>query len=126
MKQSATPRCSSGFDGADVEPSPAFRDGVARGLAGHDAQAELFSVRARVLLGQAPREEAGSFASGLLIGADVRIGLADAPPGEVIVMGRPELTELYAAALSEAGVRAVELDGERCFLGGIVNIAERL
>ena len=111
---------------ADVEPDAAFRSGVRRALDYHDAQAELFTVRARVLLGQAPREEAGSYASGLLIGSDIRIGLAGNAAGEVIVMGRPELTELYAAALDEAGVRAVELDGERCFLAGIKHIAERI
>ena len=110
----------------DVEPGPAFRSGVRRALDYHDAQAELFSVRARVLLGQAPREEAGAYASGLLIGSDVRIGLAGNSAQQVIVMGRPELTELYAAALDEAGVAAVELDGELCFLAGIRHIAERL
>jgi 2-dehydro-3-deoxygalactonokinase len=111
---------------ADVEPDAAFRSGVRRALDYHDAQAELFTVRARVLLGQAPREEAGSYASGLLIGSDIRIGLAGNAASEVIVMGRPELTELYVAALDEAGVRAVERDGEACFLAGINHIAERL
>ena len=38
--------------------------------------AELFAVRARVLLGQANKEDAPSYASGLLIGTDVRIGLS--------------------------------------------------
>ena len=44
--------------------------------------ADLFAVRARVLLGQAKKEDAASYASGLLIGTDVRIGLAmpDAAP----------------------------------------------
>ena len=110
----------------DVEPDTAFRSGVRRSLDYHDAQAELFTVRARVLLGQAPREQAASYASGLLIGSDIRIGLAGNAVGQVIVMGRPELTELYAAALDEAGVRSVELDGEGCFLPGIKHIAGRI
>ena len=110
----------------DVEPGEAFRSGVRRALDYHDAQAELFTVRARVLLGQSPAEQAGSYASGLLIGSDVRIGLAGNAADKVIVMGRPELTELYAAALDEAGVEATELDGERCFLAGIAAIAERI
>jgi 2-dehydro-3-deoxygalactonokinase len=42
------------------------------------------------------------------------------------VMGRPELTALYAAALDEAGRDAVELDGEQSFLAGAVQIAERM
>jgi 2-dehydro-3-deoxygalactonokinase len=110
----------------DVEPDAAFRSGVRRALDYHDAQAELFTVRARVLLGQAPREEAGSYASGLLIGSDIRIGLSGNSANHVIVMGRPELTELYAAALDEAGVGSAELDGEECFLAGIRQIAERI
>ena len=111
---------------ADVEPDAAFRSGVRRALEYHDAQAELFTVRARVLLGQSPPEEAGSYASGLLIGSDIRIGLSGNSAQRVVVMGRPELTELYAAALDEAGVDAAELDGETCFLAGIGHIAERI
>jgi len=109
----------------DVEPDEAFRSGVRRAL-DHDAQAELFGVRARVLLNQSPRDEAASYASGLLIGSDVRIGLAGNPAGRVVIMGRPELTELYAAALGEAGASFTEVDGERCFLAGASAIAERL
>jgi 2-dehydro-3-deoxygalactonokinase len=41
-------------------------------------------------------------------------------------MGRPELTELYAAAIGVAGREAVELDGEQCFLAGAIKIAERI
>jgi 2-dehydro-3-deoxygalactonokinase len=112
---------------ADVEPDhQAFRAGVRRALDYHDAQAELFTVRARVLLGQAPRDEAGSYASGLLIGSDIRIGLSGNAASDVIVMGRPELTELYAAALSEAGLGGIQLDGECCFLAGIRKIAEMI
>ena len=110
----------------DVEPDEDFRKGVAHGLAHDDVLSELFAVRARCLLGQAATDKAASYASGLLIGADVRVGLAGSRPPQVVVMGRPELTELYAAALAEAGVSALELDGERCFLAGIRAIAERI
>jgi 2-dehydro-3-deoxygalactonokinase len=111
--------------GPDAEPGEPFSAGVRRGLEGNGIQAELFSVRARVLLGKAPREEAAAFTSGLLIGSDVGIGLSDGS-GPVVVMGRPELTELYAAAIAIAGREAVELDGEQCFLAGAVQIAERI
>ncbi|HEX8413652.1 MAG TPA: 2-dehydro-3-deoxygalactonokinase [Sphingomicrobium sp.] len=106
------------------ESDEAFTAGVGHGLANEDLQAELFSVRARVLLGQAAPEHASSYTSGLLIGGDVRIGLADASDGPVVIMGRPELTRLYAAALNQAGHQAVELDGERTFLAGIRRLAE--
>jgi 2-dehydro-3-deoxygalactonokinase len=109
-----------------VELGEAFDAGVRHGLASDDLQAELFSVRARVLLGKARREEAASYTSGLLIGGDVRIGLGTTPAAKVSVMGRRELTSLYAAALALAGHDPVELDGEQCFLAGIQHIAEHI
>ncbi len=102
----------------------AFEAGVRQGLEGDGLTAELFSVRARVLLGKAPREEAASFTSGLLIGADIATGLRSAPDGEIIVMGRPELTELYATALKLAGPTTREVDGEAAFLAGAKHLAE--
>ncbi|MEO7635804.1 MAG: 2-dehydro-3-deoxygalactonokinase, partial [Sphingomicrobium sp.] len=86
----------------------------------------LFAVRARVLLGQAEAADAPSFTSGLLIGSDIAIGLREPHSSEIIVMGRPELTRLYAAALCEAGARAIELDGERSFIAGCARISELL
>jgi 2-dehydro-3-deoxygalactonokinase len=106
-----------------VEPNDAFRAGANHGLSADDLQAELFAVRARVLLGRAPQEDAASYASGLLIGSDVRIGARTAG-GDVIVMGRPDLTRLYATALSLAGRHPIELDGERSFLAGIARLSE--
>lgn len=104
----------------------AFHAGVRRGLSHEGLAAELFAVRARVLLGEAEREDAASYTSGLLIGSDLRTGLRTAPDAEVIVMGRPELTELYAAALVEAGQDAREVDGEDAFLAGITKLAESM
>ena len=109
-----------------AESGDAFDAGVRDGLAG-DVQAQLFSVRARVLLGKARREDAPSYTSGLLIGGDVRIGLESAAAAtQIVIMGRPELTRLYASAVAIAGREPVELDGERCFLAGIRQIAERI
>ena len=112
--------------GGTVEVGQPFKEGVALGLSNQDLPAELFSVRARVLLGKAKREDAASFASGLLIGTDVRIGLSYPTSAEVTVMGRPELTRLYAAAVDAAGRPVREVDGERCFLAGIHAIAKRI
>lgn len=103
----------------------AFRDGVRRGLEGDALTAELFAVRAGVLLGERRKEDATDFTSGLLIGADVGTGLK-ATSGEVFVMGRPELTRLYAAALGVAGRQAKEIDGEAAFIAGIKAIAGRI
>ena len=104
----------------------AFEAGARHGLANDDLTAELFSIRARVLLGKARREDAASYASGLLIGSDVRIGLRSAPPGEIVVMGRPELTGLFARALGVAGRQSVKVDGEEAFLAGARRLAEML
>jgi 2-dehydro-3-deoxygalactonokinase len=110
----------------EVRANDAFRAGAAHGLARDDLLSELFAIRARVLLGQGDRSECASYASGLLIGSDVRIGLESSPSEQVIVMGRPDLTALYAAAIAEAGKRATELDGEQSFLAGITKIAEMI
>ena len=109
---------------APIERGPAFEAGVRHGLEQDDLTAELFSVRARTLLGKAPREEAGAYVSGLLIGADLKIGLSLAVDGEIVAMGRPELTALFRAALAVAGRPAREVDGEAAFLAGVRHLAE--
>ena len=109
-----------------VEPNEAFKRGVRRAMDREMLGADLFGVRAGVLLGQANTDEASSYASGLLIGADVRIGLTWPAGTRISVIGRPELTRLYATAIQEAGREAIELDGERCFLAGIQEIAKRI
>jgi 2-dehydro-3-deoxygalactonokinase len=111
---------------APVAPGAAFEAGVQHGLSDEDLTAELFSVRARVLLEQAAREDAASYTSGLLIGTDLRTGLRQAAEGEIVVMGRPELTALYAAALGAAGWATREVDGEAAFLAGARSLAEGL
>ena len=110
----------------EVGDNDTFRSAVRFSLRNDALPAELFAIRARVLLGQAQKEDAASYASGLLIGTDVRIGLSQSSVEEVAVIGRPELTRLYAAAIEETGKSATELDGERCFLSGIAEIAKRI
>ena len=110
----------------EAEPDDAFRRGVRHAFEQDDLTSDLFAVRARVLLGTARRDGAASYTSGLLIGSDVRMGLADCGSEPVHVMGRPELTRLYAAAIHEAGRESVELDGEQSFLSGIRAIAARI
>ena len=110
----------------EVADGPTFREGVGRGLARVPLTAELFSVRASVLLGKRPVDEAAAFTSGLLIGEDIAIGLTRLFHDEVFVMGRPDLTALYAAALEVAGRKSRQVDGEAAFLAGIKAIAGRL
>ena len=114
------------LQGAAAEPGNAFAAGVRHALGNEDLPAELFAVRARVLLGKAGAGDAPSYTSGLLIGSDVRIGLNGSHDQQIYVMGRPELTRLYAAAIREAGREPIELDGEQSFLSGIGEIAKRM
>ena len=107
-----------------AEAGKAFADGARRGLGDECLTAELFKIRARVLLGQADAKDAPSFGSGLLIGADVQAGLREGGDSEAIVMGRPELTRLYAEALRIAGRQPREVDGEQAFLAGAKGIVE--
>ena len=107
-----------------AEPGDAFASGVRRGLEDECLTAELFKIRARVLLGQADAKDAPSFGSGLLIGADIHAGLRQGGDAEVVVMGRPELTRLYSEALRIAGKECREVDGEQAFLAGARGIAE--
>lgn len=109
-----------------VDSNDVFKQAARWAIDNEALPAELFSVRARVLLGQAKKEDAPSYASGLLVGSDVRIGLSLPTGAQISVIGRPELTRLYAAAIGQASRDATEFDGERCFLAGIHEIAKRI
>jgi 2-dehydro-3-deoxygalactonokinase len=111
---------------APVEVNDAFKRGVRRAMEREMLPADLFGVRAGVLLSQTSKDDAPSYTSGLLIGTDVRIGLTWPASARIGVIGRPELTRLYAAAISEIDREAIEIDGEQCFLAGIQEIAKRI
>ena len=110
----------------EVKADAAFRQGVRRGLDDGTLAADLFGARARMLLGKLAEADAPSYVSGLLLGADLRIGLTVVADGPVALIGDPALTRLYGAALGEAGRSCVEIDGEQAFLAGIRAIAEKL
>lgn len=110
----------------EVSLNDAFLAGVRRGLGGPPLTAEIFSVRARILLGDLPRESAMSFTSGLLVGVDLSVGLALAGGAEIVMMGSPGLTGLYAAAAKEAGHWATEIDGAQAFVAGALAVARTM
>ena len=111
----------------EVKVGPAFLAGVRRAREHGELLADLFGIRAQVLLDTLREEDAPSYCSGLLIGSDLRIGLAfvstDAP---LAVIGDPALTRLYEAALQAFGMSCAVIDGEQAFVAGIRAIAERL
>jgi 2-dehydro-3-deoxygalactonokinase len=112
--------------GGEVTANDAFCAAARYAIDNEALPAELFTVRARVLLGEAKKEDAASYTSGLLIGTDVRIGLSYPTSAQVTVIGRPELTRLYAAVVALTGRRVSELDGEQCFLAGAAELAKRV
>lgn len=109
----------------DVAADDDFRRGAAEGLAGKDLLSTLFGIRARHVLGVSDGS-AASYASGLLIGSDVRAGLTLGGEGPVVLIGRPDLCVLYAEALKAAGRETVEVDGAAAFLAGIHLLTEML
>lgn len=109
-----------------VVPGEHFIRGVRRGLSGATLTAELFSARAQVLLGQIERDCAPSYVSGLLIGADLGVGLGLAPDGEAVIMGDSELTGLYAAAAADCALPVAEIDGGQAFVAGAFALARSI
>ena len=110
----------SEFLSGDVAAGDSFREGVRRGLEGGALTADLFSVRARVLLGNLAREDAADFVSGLLIGLDISVGLELGTTSDFIVMGRPDLARLYEVAAAEAGRSSRTVDGADAFIAGAI------
>jgi 2-dehydro-3-deoxygalactonokinase len=103
---------------------PDFAAGLARGLAKGEPIADLFAVRADALSGTGRIGNGAAYASGLLIGADVRAGLSASADREVHVIGRPDLAALYARAIEASGRRAVTVDGGAAVLAGLRRLAE--
>ena len=84
----------------------AFQRGVALSQADPDLLGLLFSVRSEVLVGRIAPEAASAYLSGLLIGAEVRAGLAQAPDVndlQILLVASAELAGPYRAALTMMG-----------------------
>lgn len=103
-----------------------FAQGVDHGLEANDLTAELFTTRARVLTQGMTRADAASRISGLLIGADVRIGLGHRRADVVPLIGAPALCARFALALERAGRELIIIDGDAAFVAGAIAISEAL
>jgi 2-dehydro-3-deoxygalactonokinase len=88
------------------------RSGEAGGLLHH-----IFGARSLVLAGQLAETEAAAYLSGILIGHEVRAALAGRQAEVVHVIGAPELTILYARAISAHGGYPERHDGEAAARG---------
>jgi 2-dehydro-3-deoxygalactonokinase len=103
----------------------AFEEGVRRFNDSPHTQVlhRLFECRSRVLSSELGARSAASFLSGLLIAADVSGALQllgdSQAKNSVYLIGEPQLTQLYAAALQEQSCEARQLDGAAASLAGL-------
>jgi 2-dehydro-3-deoxygalactonokinase len=77
----------------------------------------IFGARAEVLAGRLAETDAAAYLSGILIGHEVCAAMAGRQGEVVHVIGSPELTTLYARAISEHGGFAERHDGEAAARG---------
>jgi 2-dehydro-3-deoxygalactonokinase len=104
----------------EIGDGPAFRAGIAAAHEEGGLLAQLFGVRAAVLLQARPRDDAAAFISGLLIGSDVRsAGVRDRT---IHLLAEAKLGPLYAAAIHILGGRVATVDSEAAFAAGIHHI----
>jgi 2-dehydro-3-deoxygalactonokinase len=96
------------------------RSGEPGGLLHH-----VFGVRTLALAGHLPETDTGAYLSGILVGHEVRAALRGATGAVVHVIGVPDLTTLYARAISAFGGYAERHDGE-AVARGLTLIAEQV
>jgi 2-dehydro-3-deoxygalactonokinase len=77
----------------------------------------IFGARAEVLAGRLAETDAPAYLSGILIGHEARAALRGTPGAVVHVIGAPDLTALYARAISAHGGFAERHDGEAAARG---------
>ncbi len=103
----------------------AFRQGLDTASRNSDRLLHaIFSTRSRVLQGLANTADASSYLSGLLIGADVKLGASAGSNTEVLLVGDVELCELYKKALEHFGYGSAVMNGNDASLAGLLAIAE--
>lgn len=115
---------------AQMQDEPAanasFEEGLKQALGGAPLLSALFRIRAHHMLSQRQHDGA-SYASGLMIGSDVRAGIASARPAQAIaVIGRKDLSELYARAIERAGFTSRSIGDGDAFVAGMCAIVDQL
>lgn len=113
---------------ASPDDPAAFDAGVKAAGDGGALAARLFTGRSRVVGQGAPADSTPAYLSGLLIGAEVASlpQLLDIPEdAPVALLGDPGLTRWYARALSAAGRRISEHDGEAAAIAGLFALARK-
>jgi 2-dehydro-3-deoxygalactonokinase len=116
-------------DGARDTPPDGFAAGLDEALSGASGTLQsLFSTRTRGLFNELSPQDAPGYLSGLLIGSEIREGLAALrarkyQPKDAVLIGAEQLTPLYAFALAKAGI-ASKTAGEDCSARGLYRIAK--
>jgi 2-dehydro-3-deoxygalactonokinase len=107
-----------------VARGPDFDAGVDRGLESGSPTADMFAVRAHAVLETGRIGNGAAYLSGLLIGADLRAGLAMGEHRTVEIVGRSDLAALYSHAIARAGRKTRTVDGGMAAVAGLKHLAE--
>jgi 2-dehydro-3-deoxygalactonokinase len=111
----------------DSQPTlgQAFEDGLKEGRK-RDLAASLFGIRASAMLDLRGNADAASFASGLIIGADVNARLAASSHEMICLLSDATLADFYAAAIKAEGRDVQVIDSHEAFVQGIIRIQEQI
>jgi 2-dehydro-3-deoxygalactonokinase len=100
---------------ADALDEAAFTQGVRQALASGSLLHGAFSARTLALFDRLPAPALASYLSGLVIGEELRVGAG--APGEIVLVGSPELTRRYELALATLGRSSRSLGAEATWRG---------
>jgi 2-dehydro-3-deoxygalactonokinase len=116
----------SGVLAAAGDDAEAFVAGVDHALDQPDLGADLFGAHVRVVTGRMTPNAAAARVRGLLIGADVRIGLGRSRADVVPIVGDAARCADYVVALARAGRESLVIDGDAAFAAGAHALMTRL
>jgi 2-dehydro-3-deoxygalactonokinase len=110
-----------------ADDDDAFDLGLAAAGPGDALAARLFTVRSRVVGGDAAPETTPSYLSGLLIGAEVAAvpQMLGERPERVVLLGDAGLCARYRRALDRAGTSVEVFDGEAAAIAGLFALGAR-
>ncbi|HZX25691.1 MAG TPA: 2-dehydro-3-deoxygalactonokinase [Telluria sp.] len=100
------------------EDRAAFEAGLALARERAPLTHTLFSIRARVVTGSLPAEQARGFVSGLLIGTEFVANAMDAG-GQLAILGSPALTRRYRDAASVFGLDVRHIDPDEAYCAAL-------
>ncbi len=115
------------MEGGSLDDMDAFQQGfmlseMPGGLLNH-----LFAVRAEGLFGEFAPSGLRSYLSGILIGHEARAMLPIArPAGQVTLIGRPDITDLYSSIITSLETATVSIPVAISTLHGLTHIREAM